>query len=384
MESRLRSAYIDHATGTSYPLDVPRWRSDDGGPLMITPGPGIARADLDTSTRSLWRYRAALPMDMAAVSLGEGCTPLVERDWGGTRIHFKLEWFAPTGSFKDRGATVMVSYLKHCGVPSILEDSSGNGGAAIAAFGAAAGIKVTILCPATTQPAKVAQMRAFGAAVQLVPGPREASEHEAIRQSTATFYASHNWQAFFLQGTKTLAYELWEDLGFRAPDNVIIPVGAGSNVLGCDLGFGELLAAGQIARLPRLFAAQPVNCSPIHASFQAGGNTLVAGDWTPTVAEGTAITSPVRLGPVIDALRRSGGGTVALTEDEIIEATVRLAAGGLYVEPTCASAAVAAEKLLAAGTIAAGETTVVVLTGTGLKATAFMSDLFGKAPPGTR
>lgn len=374
----MRATYIDPVTAKSYPLDLPRWRSDDGGPLMITPLPGIARADIDTTTRSLWRYRAALPMDIAPVSLGEGCTPLVERDWAGTKIRFKLEWFAPTGSFKDRGATVMVSYLKQCGVWSILEDSSGNGGAAISAFGAAAGIKVKILCPATTQPAKVAQMRAFGATVQLVPGPREECEHEAIRQSAQTFYASHNWQAFFLQGTKTLAYELWEDLGFRAPDNVIIPVGAGSNVLGCDLGFGELLAARQIAKLPRLFAAQPANCSPIHASFQAGGDALVAGDWKQTVAEGTAIKKPVRLKPVLDALRRSGGGTVALTEDEIIGATRRLAAGGLYVEPTCASAAVAAEKLLAAGTIKPAETTVVVLTGTGLKATAFMTELFGK------
>ncbi|MBL8701713.1 MAG: pyridoxal-phosphate dependent enzyme [Alphaproteobacteria bacterium] len=372
------AAYIDPETAKSYPLDVPRWRSDDGNPLMITPLPGIARADIDTSTRSLWRYRAALPMDIAPVSLGEGCTPLVARDWGGARIRFKLEWFAPTGSFKDRGATVMVSYLRQCGIWSILEDSSGNGGAAISAFGAAAAIKVKILCPATTQPAKVAQMRAFGAAVQLVPGPREECEYEAIRQSAQTFYASHNWQAFFLQGTKTLAYELWEDLGFRAPDNVIIPVGAGSNVLGCDLGFGELLAARQIARRPRLFAAQPVNCSPIHATFRSGGEALVAGDWKATVAEGTAIKKPVRLKPVLDALRRSGGGTIALTEDEIVDATKRLAAGGLYVEPTCASAAIAAEKLLAAGTIKPEETTVVVLTGTGLKATAFMTELFGK------
>ncbi|MBM3521712.1 MAG: pyridoxal-phosphate dependent enzyme [Alphaproteobacteria bacterium] len=374
----MRAGYIDPATSRTYPLDVPRWRSDDGGPLMITPLPGIARADIDKGTRSLWRYRAALPLDIAPVSLGEGCTPLVERDWAGTRLRFKLEWFAPTGSFKDRGATVMVSYLKQCGIWSILEDSSGNGGAAISAFGAAAGVKVKILCPATTQPAKVAQMRAFGATVQLVPGPREECEHEAIRQSAQTFYASHNWQAFFLQGTKTLAYELWEDLGFRAPDNVIIPVGAGSNVLGCDLGFGELLAARQIAKLPRLFAAQPAHCSPIHATFQSGGEALVAGDWKPTVAEGTAIKKPVRLKLVLDALRRSGGGTAALTEDEIIDTTKRLASGGIYVEPTSASAACAAERLLDAGTIKPGETTVVVLTGTGLKASAFMTELFGR------
>jgi threonine synthase len=372
------AAYVDPATSRTYPLDVPRWRSDDGGPLMVTPLPGISRGEIDTTTRSQWRYRAALPIAIAPVTMGEGCTPLVEKPWGGTSLRFKLEWFAPTGSFKDRGATVMVSYLKQCGIESILEDSSGNGGAAISAFGAAAGIRVKILCPATTQPAKVAQMRAFGAEVQLVPGPREESENEAIRQSEKIFYASHNWQAFFLQGTKMLAYELWEDLGFRAPDNVIIPCGAGSNVLGCDIGFSELLRAGQIAKLPKLFCVQPTNVSPIHACFEAGSDTLLPRDWQPTIAEGTAIKRPVRLGPVLDALRRSGGGTLAIAEDEILSALKRLAAIGLYVEPTCATAAAAAEKLLATRRIAPGETTVVLLTGTGLKASTFMTELFGK------
>ncbi|WP_139101714.1 pyridoxal-phosphate dependent enzyme, partial [Acinetobacter baumannii] len=100
-------------------------------------------------------------------------------------------------------------------------------------LGAAGGMRVKILAPASTSPAKIAQVRAYGAEVQLVEGPREASEAEAIRQSSQTFYASHNWQPFFLEGTKSLAYEIWDDLGFRAPDNVIVPVGAGSSLLGC-------------------------------------------------------------------------------------------------------------------------------------------------------
>src|SRR5207302_595559 len=112
------------------------------------------------------------------------------------------------------------------------EDSSGNGGSAIAAYGAAGSIGVKVLAPAYTSPAKIAQVRAYGAEVELVEGPREASQAEAIRQSAATFYASHNWQPFFLEGTKTLAYELWEDFGFAAPDAVIVLVGAGSLLLG--------------------------------------------------------------------------------------------------------------------------------------------------------
>ncbi|ALM84555.1 pyridoxal-phosphate dependent enzyme [Bordetella sp. N] len=374
--------YIDPRTGKTYPLTDIRWRSDDHHPLMITPLPGIGRADIDTRQRSIWRYQAALPAPIAdTVSLGEGCTPLIQRNWGAARPHFKLEWFNPTSSFKDRGAAVMIAWLRQQGVPKILEDSSGNGGAAIAALGAAAGMQVKILAPAYTPIAKVAQIRAFGAEVQLVEGPREESEYEAIRQSEHIFYASHNWHPFFLQGTKSLAYEIWEDLNFQAPDNVIIPCGAGSNILGCYIGFSELLAAGQIKKLPRIFAAQPLNCSPIDASFVAGVDTLTDRPTAPTIAEGTAIKRPVRLKENLQALRQSDGGTVALTEDQIRAAVRAMAAMGLYAEPTSASAAAAIDVLLARGAIKATETTVAVLTGTGLKSTQFMTELFGQAQP---
>jgi threonine synthase len=373
-----QAAYIDPVTGRAYPLGEPRWRSDDGGPLMITPLPGIGRHEIDRGRRSLWRYAAALPVVVRdPVTMGEGCTPLIERRWKGTRALFKLEWFAPTGSFKDRGASVMVSILRQQGVTHLLEDSSGNGGAAVAAYAAAAGMRAKILVPAYTQPAKTVQMRAYGADVELVPGTRQDTADEAIRQSERIFYASHNWQAFFLQGTKTLAYELWEDLGFEVPDNVIIPTGAGSNVLGCDIGFGELLRCGEIRRRPRLFAVQPVNCAPLHASFAAGSDDLVPVETRPTIAEGTAIAMPVRPREVLAAVRRSAGRTVAVTEDDITATAMELAASGLYVEPTGASAAAALTRLLEQGVIQPRETTVVVLTGTGLKATQRLGQLMG-------
>src|SRR5271168_3659176 len=188
-------AYVDPVSGTTYPLAVPRWRSDAGTPLLITPLPGIGRTEIDTALRSLWRYRAAFPLAVAdPVSLGEGMTPLVERHWRGVAARFKLEWFAPTGSFKDRGASVMISILRQQGIGRLLEDSSGNGGAAIAAYAAAAGVGAKILVPASTQPAKYVQMRAYGAEVELVPGTRQATSDEAIRQAETIFYASHNWQ----------------------------------------------------------------------------------------------------------------------------------------------------------------------------------------------
>ncbi len=372
--------YIDPRTGRYHDLSERRWRSDDGNPMMVTPLPGITREDIDSRERSVWRYRAALPVVIdRPVSMGEGCTLLVQKRWGGLEPYFKLEWFNPTCSFKDRGAAVMISFLRQLGIDAVLEDSSGNGGAAIAAAGAAAGIRVKVLAPSYTPAPKVAQIRAFGAEVQLVPGPREESEHEAVRQSQSIFYASHNWHPFFLQGTKTLAYELWEDLGFVAPDNVVIPAGAGSNVLGCYIGFKELLAAGQIQKLPRIFVAQSLNCSPVDASFVAGVDTLVDRIVKSTIAEGTAIKRPVRLQEILQALRETNGKTVALTEEQIAAAVRRLASTGLYAEPTSATAAAAIDVLAQRGDIQAGETTVVLLTGTGLKSTQFMTELFGGA-----
>ena len=371
-----RASYVDPRNGRTYPLNVPRWCSDDRTPLLITPGTGISRDEIDGRTRSLWRYRAALPVEIEKpITLGEGCTPLVQRMWGDLRPFFKLEWFNPTGSFKDRGSAVMLSFLRQIGIDAVLEDSSGNGGSSMAGLGAAGAMRVKILAPASTSPAKIAQVRAYGAQIQLVEGPREESEAEAIRQSDATFYASHNWQPFFLEGTKSFAYELWEDLGFRAPDNVIMPVGAGSSLLGCAFGFRELMKAGAIAKLPRLFAAQPLNCSPIDASFRAGVDTPVPRKVHKTIAEGTAIKHPMRLREIIAALRESDGGTIALTEDEIVAALRWLARQGLFAEPTSASGAAALDKLAGAGVIKPNENTVVILTGTGLKAASTVADL---------
>ena len=239
------------------------------------------------------------------ITMGEGCTPLIRRTLHGAPALLKCEWFMPTGSFKDRGASVMLSLLRAQGVRDVLEDSSGNGGAAVSAYAAAGGMRATIMAPASTSPAKTVQMRAHGATVELIPGTRQDTADAAVRRSETVFYASHNWHPFFLHGTKTLAYELWEDLGFRAPDNIITPCGAGSNVLGCEIGFSELLRAGEIDAMPRIFAAQPANCGPIAAAFLAGSDVPVATEISPTIAEGTAIAQPIRLAEVLGTLREN-------------------------------------------------------------------------------
>ena len=364
--------YVDSRSQQTFPLDTPIWQSPLGHPLMLTPLDGIHREQIDYATRSIWRYRASFPLDVETpISLGEGCTPLVASTFAGTTCFFKLEWFAPTGSFKDRGTSVMLSMLRQQGISSVLEDSSGNGGSSVAGYGAAGDMQVKVFVPDSTSPAKIAQVRAYGANVELVPGPREATEQAAIAASSQVFYASHNWHPFFLQGTKTLGYELWEDLGFKVPDNIIIPTGAGSNLLGCYIAFQELISSGEIDNLPRLFASQPSNCAPLHASFQAEAEDYVDCDFQPTVAEGTAIKRPIRLLEMLHALRESNGGTVAIGEQEIAAASLMLARQGLYVEPTSAQAAAAFSSLIRDETISESDATVILLTGTGLKTTPF-------------
>lgn len=368
--------YIDSITGATYPLAQPRWRGDSGGHVNLGAAPGLKRGEIDSSDNSLWRYRKALPVDAGdAVTMGEGWTPLVRAAWDGVAVLFKLDFMMPTGSFKDRGMTVMVSYLKSRGIAEVLEDSSGNAGASLSAYCARAGMRCRILVPETASYPKIAQIAACGADVLTIKGSRQDVADAALAMSREIFYASHNWQPFFAEGTKTLAYELWEQLGFRAPDSVVMPVGYGANVLGCDRGFSELLRNGEIKRMPRLYGVQAANCAPYFAAFRAGVEHFVPVAVSATVAEGVASSRPTRMREVLVPVRASGGEIIAVTEDEIVRALAALARMGFYVEPTSAVAAAGLSQLLARGVIGSGETTVLVLTGSGLKASEKIGEL---------
>jgi threonine synthase len=354
------------------PVESPLWRCPQcGGALSLSLGPGLRRDRIQRDERSLWRYAAAIAVDKR-VSLGEGCTPLIPGEWDGAPVQFKLEFTMPTGSFKDRGTAVMMSYLAARNVRSILEDSSGNAGASIAHYAAAAGLEATIFVPEAAPRAKIVQIAASGAKVVPIPGTRQDVADAALEASKNIFYASHNWQAYFAEGTKTLAYELWEQLGFRPPDNIVVPLGYGANIVGCDRGFRELERAGEIKRLPRLFGVQAENCAPILAA-QDG----TAFEARPTVADGIASQKPVRMEEVLGAIRRSGGAVVGAPEAEIVGALRALGRKGLFVEPTSATVGVALSRLLRERRIGRDETTVVVLTGSGLKAATVIGDLLG-------
>jgi threonine synthase len=296
--------------GRRYALDEPRWRGEDGSPLLVEPLPGLTRAEIEPDVRSHWRYAKALPLALSPVSLGEGWTPLLPTRIAGVDLLVKPEWFNPTGSFKDRGTSVMVSLLAHQRVPAILEDSSGNGGASVAAYAAAAGIEAKILAPESTSEAKLLQSRMHGAELELVPGPRQATADEAVRQSGERFYASHNWHPFFLHGTKLIAYELWEQLGFSAPDAVLMPTGAGSLALGCSIGFNELLRAGQIVAVPepaiaravRTLAALGLYAEPTSALVVAALDRLpiVPGETVVAVLTGSGLKAATTMSRILD------------------------------------------------------------------------------------
>src|SRR4051812_19825177 len=292
--------------GKAIPADRPVWRCDCGGPLDLEPGQGLTRAEIDPGEASLWRYRAALALARPPlVSLGEGWTPLVERRWDGIAVLFKLESQMPTGSFKDRGTAVMLSHLMEVGVGPIHEDSSGNAGSSTAPYAGGGGTPGRIYVPATAPRGKVVQIAASGAEVRAIPGTRQTVTEAALAAIGGSFYASHNWHPFFIEGTKTLAYELWEQLGFRVPDNILVPTGYGSNILGLDRGFDELARRGEIATRPRLFAVQAANCAAFAAAWAAGADCVAPFEARPTVADGIATPRPVRIAEVTGALRRS-------------------------------------------------------------------------------
>ena len=364
--------YLCPACGASVAADRPLWRCACGSHLNLAPGRGLARGEIDTGEASLWRYRGALALNgPSRVSLGEGWTALVTRGWDGAAIRFKLESQMPTGSFKDRGTAVMLNHLLEVGVGPIHEDSSGNAGSSIATYAAAAGIRCRIFVPASAPRGKVVQIAATGAMVEAIPGTRQAVTEAALAATADSFYASHNWQPFFLEGTKTLAYELWEQLGFAAPDNILVPTGYGSNILGLERGFDELMRRGETARMPRLFAVQAANCAAFAAAWKGDANFAPQ----PTIADGIATVKPVRTQEVLAALHRSCGGVVAVPEDEIAPALFRLGRLGLYVEPTSATVGAALSRLLADGTIKAGQSTIAVITGHGLKAADTIGEL---------
>ena len=355
----------------SYDAAKPRWRCDCGAYLLYRDHARFPVEQLEHRAKTIWRYREMLGIGSTqCVTLGEGFTPLRPATLRGRDVLLKLDYVCPSGSYKDRGGAVLLTKLKEWGVTEIIEDSSGNAGASIAAYSAVAGIRSRIFVPAGTSAGKMAQIATYGAEVVKVPGSREDTACAARAAADAgAFYASHNWSPHFLLGMKTVAYEIAEQMNWQVPDWLIIPVGGGSLLAGAWLGFQDLVAAGVISKSPRLAAVQSAACAPVYHAWKAGLDETPIVPKRDTAAEGIAIARPVRGKLVLEALRQSEGAVCRVTDDSLWSMMETLGRIGIYVEPTSAAAPAALHGLLEDGTIRSGDSVAILLTGSGLKAT---------------
>ena len=345
-----------------------------GHPLEYSELPAFHPERIDPQQPGLWRYGSMLPVvspSSQRVTLGEGWTPLISDEWNRRPVQWKFDAMMPTGSYKDRGVSVMVNWLAGQGAETLVDDSSGNAGASLSCYAGRAGLRATIYVPQSAPEPKKEQIAVYGGELVEVPGPRSQcaiAAENATRGNREMAYASHAWHPAFLLGMMTLAWEIWEQRGRSVPDWIVAPVGNGGLMLGLWRGFQHLHKSGVVDKEPRLLAVQAEPFTPVHDAFTRGDDA--GADEGPLlletiIADGIAISRPVRGAAVAEAVRQSGGATVAVSAAELKRAHDRLARRGLFVEPT--SATVAAALLKVGALIAARDEVVAVLTGHGLK-----------------
>jgi threonine synthase len=371
-------------TGTRYEADVVQGVSAAGVPLL-------ARYDIELAARTLtrealagrppalWRYHEMLPVRDPAnvVSLGEGMTPLLPLPRYGAgigvpRLLMKDEALIPTGTFKARGAAVGVSRAAELGVTGVAMPTNGNAGAAWAAYAARAGMSCLVAMPVDAPAITRTECVAAGAELYLVDGLiGDAGKliTAAVRERTGCLEVSTLKEPYRLEGKKTMAYEIVEQLGWQVPDVILYPAGGGVGLIGIYKGLREMQELGWIGdHLPRLVAVQAEGCAPIVAAFQAGADVSSPVPNARTVAFG--INVPKALGDflVLDAVRATGGTAVAVS-DEALLAEQRLLATeeGAFICPEGAACMAAARQLRETGYLGAADTVVVLNTGAGLK-----------------
>jgi threonine synthase len=335
-----------------------------------------------TDDEGIWRYRSFLPINEDPVTLGEGDTPLLEArrlDPSGGLL-LKNETVNPTGSFKDRPVAVAATVARELGLSGLLCASTGNTGVAVAAYAARAGLPAVCVVPETTPAAKMLQIEAVGARIVRVRGnysdayelARAAAENFGWANLTSTYV-----NPYMLEGDKTVAFELFEQLKEKVPDWVLVPVGAGPLLAAIHKGFEELGVSG-----PRMVAVQAAGCAPVVRAFESGAKEVREWDH-PVETAASSIADPLRGYPedgtrTLSVVRESGGRAVAVSEEETRKATIDLARSeGLLVEPGAAVAVAAHRKLSDEKLIREGETAAIVLTGHGLKDPAAMQAAIG-------
>ncbi len=340
----------------------------------------LTRESLRTREKSLWRYREVLPVRDAAsiVTLGEGWTPLLPAPrlaakHGLAQVFIKDEAQNPTGSFKARGMTAAVSMAKEFGLKKLAVPSAGNAAGALAAYAARAGMEAHIFMPRDTPRANIVECEQTGAHVTLIDGLITDCGAEVAKRKAAAgwFDVSTLKEPYRAEGKKTLGYEVAEQLGWKLPDVILYPTGGGTGLIGMWKAFSEMEELGLLPRgtkRPRMYTVQAEGCQPIVRAFRAGEKFAAEHLGAQTRASGLRVPKAIGDFIMLDALRTSGGGAVAIPDADMISATREVgAAEGIFPAPEGAACYAALKVLVAAGQIRPDESVVIFNTGTGLK-----------------
>jgi threonine synthase len=352
--------------GQPYPSQSTPYRCVCGGTYDYLDFPEYLESQIDRSRSGLWRYKKLLSFTQEdpVVSLGEGNTPLCKIEVDSRSVWAKSEYMNPTGSYKDRGSATLASFLLSRRVKTAVEDSSGNAGASFAAYAARAGIQAEIYIPESASGPKRKQIEAYGAQVHRIPGPRsEASRAVLAAVENGQVYASHAYMPFGLLGIATIAYEIFEQLGNKAPGTIIAPVGHGGLIYGLMQGFNALKRASVVKEEPFYVGVQALGCAPVFSAFESGLHTLSAPDESDTIAEGVKVSTPVRGEIILRNISEQRGKIIAIDENRLLSAYYGIAQKGFYVEPTSALVWAALPDVIGI----CPDPVVMILTGTGYK-----------------
>lgn len=338
----------------------------------------LTKEALRTRVKSLWRYREVLPVldEANIVTLGEGWTPLLPAPRLGAKhgmkhLYIKDEAQNPTASFKARGMTAAVTMAKQLGAKKVAAPSAGNAAGALAAYAARAGLEAHLFMPLDTPKACVIECYELGAHVTLMKGLITDCGAEVARRKEAEgwFDVSTLKEPYRVEGKKTLGYELAEQLNWTLPDAILYPTGGGTGLVGMWKAFDEMEKMGWIgSKRPRMYSVQADGCQPIVRAFNAGEKFAAEHLGAATRASGLRVPKAVGDFIMLDLLRKSGGGAIAISDAEMIACTREVgSAEGVFTAPEGGACYAALKHLLAAKTITPDETVVVFNTGSGLK-----------------
>lgn len=331
--------------------------------------PILVVSDFTGRQPDLWRYREVLP-ECDPVSLGEGLTPIHPASTFGANWLIKDEGVNPTASFKARGMSVAVSMAKRFGVEKMAVPSAGNAGGALAAYCAKAAIEAHVFMPRDTPKACIVECEAHGANLTLVDGLITdcAAEIGRLKDQHGWFDVSTLKEPYRIEGKKTMGYELFEQLG-ALPGVIVYPTGGGTGLIGMWKAFDEMEQLGWIGtERPRMFSVQAEGCCPIITAFDQGGRFATMHENASTVASGLRVPRAIGDFIMLDLLRESGGGALAVTDQGMVECAKEIARKtGVFASPEGGATLAAARKLLHNGSISEGDQVVLFNTGSGVK-----------------